>query len=366
MLGATGLVAMSAVAPRPSNADAMLFPVMTRSPAVATIVSVVNKDPNGIVNLNYFTKSPDLATPCVDEGIKQVAASGRANDMVTFDASGVFLASEGGGPLFNDPQTLAPYGAVQFSTTNTGVARGFLIVDDGDDTSEGGTGADLYGEAIMLEIAGGAAFGYRALNPAQDVANAPGAILGNWGGLTANLGEILDQDLGTGDAGVTLLPPSEWTTRFFVTPVADGAGTAISQRDCETCSVSIYISPDKAGTQAGMYDRDTVMRSEPFAPAALPTSARNVVCTGAVDMTDILPQAVVNQISNEGGWGYVQIRPGTSGNIENSATVLKLEFNLVGGTATSSISPDTATSFTGTVNNGVWLRNNGTQGISQF
>ncbi|MBK1721392.1 hypothetical protein [Thiocystis violacea] len=359
-LGVTGVVAMTAAVQQVANADAMLFPVMTRSSAVATIVSVVNKDPQGVVNLNYFTKSPDLATPCVDEGIKQVAASGRANDMVTFDASGVFLASEGSGPLFNDPQTLAPYGAVQFSTNNTGVARGFLIVDDGDTSSEGGTGADLYGEAIMLEIAGGAAFGYRALNTALD-----GPVLGNQGGLLAFLGEILDQGIGTGVAGVALLPPSEWTTRFFVTPVSDGAGGR-TQRDCETCSVSIYISPDRAGTLAGMIDRDTVVRSEPFAPAPLPTAAKNVVCTGAVDMTDILPQAVVNQVSNQGGWGYVQIRSGTSGNVEDSAVVLKLEYNLVDGFATSTISPDGSTSFTGTVNNGLWLRNIGLAGTSLF
>jgi len=121
-IGATGLVVLAAVVPGPSHADAMLFPVMTRSPTVATIVSVVNKDPQGVVNLNYFTKSADLASPCIDEGIKQVSASGRANDMLTFDASGVFLSSEGSGPLFNDPQTLAPYGGVQFSTTNTGLA----------------------------------------------------------------------------------------------------------------------------------------------------------------------------------------------------------------------------------------------------
>lgn len=364
-LGATGLAVMGGLACQTASADAMLFPVMTRSPSVATIVSVVNKDPQGIVNLNYFTKSPDLTSPCIDEGVRQVAASGRANDMLTFDASGVFLASEGAGPLFNDPETLAPYGAAQFGTTNSGVARGFLIVDDGDNTSEGGTGADLYGEAIMLEIAGGAAFGYRALNPAQDSAT-PGALLGNQGGLTAFLGEVLDNGIGMGNAGVTLMPPSEWTTRFFVTPVADGTGTATSQRDCETCSVSIYLSPDKPGTMAGLFDRDTLMRAEPFAPAPLPTSARNIVCTGAVDMTEILPQSVVNQISTQGGWGYVQIRSGTSGHSEDSAVVLKLEFNLVDGFATSTISPDNSRSFTGTVNNGVWLRNNGTPGTSSF
>ena len=366
ILSVGGLALLGAAVPQMVSADAMLVPMKTLSPAVSTNVAGVNKDPQGILNLNYFTKSPDLSTPCTDEGVKQVAASGRANDMVSFDASGIFLDGAGGGPLFGDAEVLAPYGAAEFSTTNAGVARGFLIVDDGDDTSEGGTGADLYGEAIMLEITGGAAFGYRALNPAQDVANVPGPVLGNWGGLTAHLGEVLDQGLGTGFAGVTLLPPSEWTTRFFVTPVADGAGTAASQRDCETCSVSIFISPDKAGTVAGMYDRDTVMRSEPFAPAPLPTSAKNVVCTGAVDMTNILPQAVVYQISSQGGWGYVQIRSGTSGHMENSAVVLKLEFNLVNGVATTRLSPDNAIGFTGTVNNGVWLQNYGNQGLSQF
>ncbi len=217
----------------------------------------------------------------------------------------------------------------------------------------------------MLEIAGGASFGYRALNPAQD-SSTPNAVLGNQGVLTAFLGEILDNGIGTGNAGVTLMPPNEWTTRFFVTPVADGTGTATNQRDCETCSVSIYLSPDKAGTQAGLTDRDTVVRSEPFAPAPLPTSARNVVCTGAVDLTEVLPQSVVNQIAGQGGWGYVQIRAGTSGHVEDSAVVMKLEFNLVNGLPTTSISPDTGTSFTGTVNNGVWLRNNGTLGTSSF
>ncbi|MCF7996703.1 MAG: hypothetical protein K9L88_17990 [Chromatiaceae bacterium] len=360
-----GLAAVGIIAHQAASADAMLFPVMTRSPSVTTIVSVVNKDPDGVVNVNYFTKPIDLSSPCIDEGVKQVAASGRANDMVSFDAGGVFLAGQGGGPLFNDPERLAPYGAVDFSTTSTGPVRGFLIVDDGDDTSEGGTGADLYGEAIMLEMTGGAAFGYRAFNPAQD-SNTPGPIFGNGGGFGSFLGEVLDFGAGTGNAGVTLMPPSEWTTRFFVTPIADGTGTAVSQRDCETCSASIYLSPDKAGTLAGMYDRDTVMRSEPFAPAPIPTSARNIVCTGAVDMTEILPQSIVNQISTQGGWGYVQIRSGTSGNIENSATVLKLEYNLTSSGQTSTISPDGAVSFTGTVNNGVFLRNSGTPGTSSF
>lgn len=367
-VGLSSLAALSAFTAHDLRADAMLFPMMTRSPSVATIVSVVNKDPQGVLNVNYFTKAPDPTSPCTDEGVRQITASGRANDMVTFDASGVFLPNAGSGPLFNDPATLAPYGNVEFSTSNTGVARGFLIVDDGDDTSEGGTGADLYGEAIMLEISGGAAFGYRALNPAQDLSIAPGPLLGNLGGLTAFLGEVLDNGIGTGDAGVTLMPPNEWTTRFFVTPVADGAGTATSQRDCDTCSVSIYLSPDKAGTLAGINDRDTVSRAAPFAPAPLPTSAQNIVCTGAVDMKDILPQAVVNQIANQGGWGYVQIRPGTSGNVEDSAVVLKLEFNLVNGGSgpTTTISPDTVTTFSGTVNNGIWLNNNAQPGTSRF
>ncbi|MCF7977469.1 MAG: hypothetical protein K9L82_05540 [Chromatiaceae bacterium] len=83
-------------------------------------------------------------------------------------------------------------------------------------------------------------------------------------------------------------------------------------------------------------------------------------------MTEILPQSIVNQISTQGGWGYVQIRSGTSGNIENSATVLKLEYNLTSSGQTSTISPDGAVSFTGTVNNGVFLRNSGTPGTSSF
>lgn len=362
LLGCASLAALAAPA---AQADSLLFPVLTRSPTVATIVSVANKDSNGTLNVNYFTKSPDLATPCIDGGVRQIASSGRANDLVTFDASGNFLAGQGGGPLFNDPASLAPYGAVDFSAGGTGPARMVLVVDDGDNGGE-----DLYGEAILLEIAGGAAWGYRAFNPDDDRGQSGfnGPIFAN--GFVANndpLGEVLDGDNGTNNAAVTLLPPSEWTTRFFVTPVADGLGGAVSQRDCENCSASIYISPDKAGTTAGLFDRDTIQRSNSFAPAPLPTVAKNVVCTGAVDLADLLPQAILNQVNDQGGWGYVQIRNGQSGNVEDSAVVLKLEFNLVNGAATTTISPDASTTFTGTVNSAVWLRNvDNTSGVSGF
>lgn len=81
--------------------------------------------------------------------------------LVTFDAA---CNINGGQALFNDP---SPYGGASFCLNEASPRRAFLLVDNNtpqfvtDGVNLDGT---LYGEAIVMELQSGAAWGYIAYN----------------------------------------------------------------------------------------------------------------------------------------------------------------------------------------------------------
>ena len=345
----SALFASSCILTTSVNADALFFPYVVTSPTVASILSIVNTDPDGELFLNYFTKNSLAATAsCTDQLRNRVDSA--TNDIVTFEANGAFVEgveSATGGPLFNDPAVAVTYVGDNFTmgplSTTT---RAFLVADDNDNDGE-----DLYGEAIILETQGGAAWGYRAFNGADDGGALTGGNAPEFDAPSDVLGEALDVDNGTDAAAVTLLPTNEWETRFFVTPLSDG-----NQR-CTNCNAAIKLTRDKGEAALGIFDRDTT----PFTG----TNAEivEVVCVHGVDLTDLLPASVEAAVGDQGGWGYVNIDVGSvGGETAFAATVIKLEFNSV-----QFVSPSTFNSFNGTVNTAVWLRNvDNTQGVSGF
>lgn len=334
-----------------AGADALLFPYVVTSPTVTSILSVVNKDTDGVLFLNYFTKNSLAATAsCTDQQRQQVDSA--TNDIVSFEANGAFaggVPSATGGPLFNDPAVAVDYAGNNFTMGPTGATtRAFLVVDDDDNDGE-----HLYGEAMILETVGGAAWGYRALNGADDGGALSGGNAPEFDSPSDRLGEALDVDNGTDAAAVTLLPLTEWQTRFFVTPLSDG-----NQR-CTNCNAAIKLTRDKGESALGIYDRDTT----PFVATASETV--QVVCVHGVDLADLLPASVEAALGNQGGWGYVNIDVGSlggGGETAFAATVIKLEYNTA-----QFISPSASNSFAGTVNTAVWLRNvDNSEGVSGF
>jgi hypothetical protein len=334
-----------------ASADAILFPYVAASNSVVTIASVVNTDVKNELYIRYFYKPTSLShtSTC---GLTQRTIDTSQNDIVSFEVNGFFedtFADTTGGPLFNDPASNVSYLNDNFTMGPLSVPRrAFLIVDDNDNNGE-----NLYGEAILMETNGGAAWGYRAYNPANDT--------GYWAifdatdpalpGVTNDvLGEALDSSNNTDEAPVTLLPAYEWMTLFFVTPLED-----TNQHMCTDCNVYINLTRDSGGVNTGVYDRD----ENPL----VGSNYINVVCVSGVSLSEILPASVLAVVGVEGGWGYfdVDAGSGTSHN-EDAAVVMKLEYNMV-----NYISPLFSNSFTGLVNTAVWIRNrDNIQGVSGF
>lgn len=348
-IAVSAALASSVITSTMVGADALLFPYVVTSPTVTSILSVVNRDPDGELFLNYFTKNSMTATAsCTDQLRRRVDSD--TNDVVSFEANGAFTGSVPsalGGPLFNDPAVAVDYTGDNFTMGPVGnVTRAMLIVDDNDNDGE-----HLYGEAMILETVGGAAWGYRAYNGADDGGALSGGNAPEFDAPSDVLGESLDVDSGTDAAAVTLLPINEWQTRFFVTPLSDG-----NQR-CEDCNAAVKLTRDKSETALGIYDRDTT----PYTG----TSAEIVelVCVHGVNLSDLLPASVEASVADQGGWGYVNVDAGSlGGETAYAATVLKLEFN-----SAQYISPNTSNSFSGTVNTAVWLRNvDNSEGVSGF
>jgi hypothetical protein len=167
-----------------AKADAILFPWVVKSTAISTIVSVVNTAglPLPLLNvpqihLAYFYKDPDntQTASCQDYNFKVNTSE---MDMVTFDAAGNI---NGGLPMWGDPNN----GALSLALTAPGDRRSFLIVDNNTPaltfaaTNIDGT---LYGEAMVIELTTGAAWGYQAYNSGgpfgnNDITGSPLPIL---------------------------------------------------------------------------------------------------------------------------------------------------------------------------------------------
>ena len=338
-LGLVTLTAVFLLSASMVKADALLFPYVATSDTVASIISVVNKDASGRLFIEYFHKIDlDHDSECESSGRREIGSA--QNDLVSFEANGKFEgsnpASTKGGPLFNDPASEVSYAGDNFTMDQTGANRAFLIVDDNDTNGE-----DLYGEAIIMETAGGAAWGYIAYNAADDDRLTPAFDVSspeNAGVVNDVHGEALDAENNTDGAPLTLLPGSEWNTLLFVTPLEDD-----NQRLCADCSVEIEINRTGVGSDSdrGLFDRDTnpLVGSEEV----------DVVCVSGVNMNDLMPATLQAIFDQQGGWGFVDIdtgstttKQGTTSRNGSAAVVIKLEFNKAG---TQTISPSASNTF---------------------
>ncbi len=275
-----------------AKADTVLFPVIvTNAPFVTTIVSVTNQGPtSSFLRYVYSYKSaliggvPNYTGGCaVDSFVRPTFSP----DVVSFDASGTI---GGGFALFNDPD---PYGGA-FNIAVGGPVRSYLLVTNSDGAGNRvnvGSNFSLRGEAIVMDIFSGAAWGYRAVNDTtlED--------------FTFNPASLTNALFPGANPRFSFFPPNEWTTRFFVTPV----GANMHAVDLTT-TVRLQRSTGVPGINGRgddiyAFDRPQLVR-----------------CTAAVDLRDLMDATAYSFLFTTGGWGRFSVVSGSS------AYIYKLEY----------------------------------------
>jgi hypothetical protein len=360
-----------------AGADAIMFPWIVQSSTISTLVSVVNTaqgnpDFEERVHLQYWMKNPNGAHPtpdvndqentCTELDFKVIVSK---DDMFTFDTSGKL---GNGLPLFGDANTV-PVSVNSLDMNADGARRAFLLVDN--NTAQNfvqvGTNVDgtLYGEAIVLEIGSGAAWGYIAYNPSGGLTSTQSAAIVFNDGLDLQ-GEVIGA---TEITQTTLMPIRAMNTKFFLTPVdvetsGVGENQGANQRVGNTnTKIQLCIDPADASQatpnsscqEAGIYDNEE-------GPVSSSVN-KNIVCTSADDLEALMGGGFTSfRDTNGQGWAYVVTN---RGDVDRTG--------IIGDGAASLDNPSTdmiigrleyvsleAFGFGGTVNNFAWLRDNAT------
>jgi hypothetical protein len=366
-----------------AKADALLFPWVVKSTAISTVVSVVNTA--GVVfpllnvpqlHWEYFYKDPDNAqtTPCSTQSFKMDTSE---MDIVTVDTAGNINS---GLPMFGDPNnTLA--GVTTAALQASGDRRAFLIVDNNTPTlvnSATNTDGTLYGEAMVIELATGAAWGYVAYNSGAGFGDTvgPGAQNG-WVSFSNGIdpqGEAIGRFYAvaagppiltafvTGEmAPVALMPPmnagSGISTRFFLTPVdmisaffalgpvpsqlaSDGMRNGNMDARVGVCALANKVASGLA-TSGFVNDGTCLIRGITLNNEAPVDSQKmkNIVCTSADDISALIDGATYTSWVGNGGqaWTYMytdlgNLVPAPNFRYTPNMMIGKLEWDDVAGT----------------------------------
>ncbi len=341
------------------QADTVLFPWVIKDNAISTLISLVNTADPGSYKVRYHLIYEYKATTNNDQTEKceefDFCVPTSFNDVLVFDAAGNF---NDGAALFGDTGA----GAVTYKTVQAnnslalpvdGPRRAFLMVTNEIYTTEQcgvapyvGIEDTLYGEAMVVDIANGAAWGYRAYNPYRNA--------GDWLNFSDNgvdpaalpsdaYGEVLD---GADEmTKVVLLPPNNFCTKMFITPVYTNqwAGNLGSQ-------VYFFCSEDDNTTFTGIFDDDENCISF--------DRVKEVVCTDASLINHYISTGAWITFVNSGGpgWAYVSAEGYVALGIQPTPEVVagKLEYRV------GSAQVDGGT-IDGTINNFIWLRAHATE-----
>jgi hypothetical protein len=281
-------------------ADTILFPVIAvNMPNVTTIVTVLNRIGGTSTHLHYIYRykdtyvgsSPNISGSCASV---EFTRSTSDCDLVSFDASGCL---NGGNALFGDTDS---YGG-SFHLPGSGAKRAYLLVTNSDSSgTRVGVGhvRDLGGQAVIMDIAAGAAWGMKAINDNTredytftNVDDGGGV----WSAIPSN---------GYTNRRFTFYPPNEWTTRFFVTPIGSSMNSANL-----TATVNLISTSIGGG---GLFD--LMSNQYTFTPID-----QSVTGTAGVDLEDLVDSSVWSAIETCGGWSWFQVASG-------DAVVYKLEY----------------------------------------
>jgi len=260
------------------------------------------------------------------------------------------------------------YGNASFALLKglTQPVRAFLVVDNNDfekapSRTVFAQTPTLAGEAIILEFANGAAWGYQAYNPAGRYnANRVRYSQYDFSDYVETAGEVIASESVIGLVPVALAPFSstggEYRTKFFVTPIDpsrwNGAAwdPGYQLRGNLSVGVQLLIQDPGIGATGAAYDRD----ESPVSGRAL----QGTVCVGAIEAPDMLTEGARLQIP-DGGWANLQVVAAAPAGdnsvvVTQEAVVIKLEYNQE---APLALDNDSASpKIRGITNNAIWLR----------
>lgn len=287
-------------------ADTILFPIIASNPPnVTTIISVTNMGPSvSFMKYIYAWKPTFIIGGVPNNGgacfFQSFVRTDVAPDVLSFDVSGIY---EDGSALFNDPDAFVYGGSFKITGVSPPI-RGYLLVSNSDAAGnrlDVGNPLALGGEAVLLDIAFGSAWGYKALNdPSREDFNFN--PVGGGGGSLTNV-------LTTGSSiRFSFFPPNEWTTRFFITPIGDNMD--VTDRTARVKLVQGVTAFDSFGVNGRgaikyAFDKELTVR-----------------CTAGFNLTDLLDSTANAALATTGGWGWLY-KPGGTG---FGAVVYKLEF----------------------------------------
>jgi len=353
-IAAAGFIGTAAQA-----ADAVMFPYVVNSATVATLVTVVDRGSSAVSRFNA-AGAPATPGSRLHYRMNYKAGAALANtgtcteingylptspfDIQTVDLGGKFGATTKG-VMFNDPSVNNNWNAsgtdyILAPVATLGANRAVLFVHNSDVTN---ASAQLYGEAMVLEYATGAAWGYQAITSesGDNTVDSPFdyrttfAVNAGLNDDTAGVTNGILSSVGALNAVLTFMPPAVANTTLFVTPVPNNfdasgfkmlgaAGGNVPGWDRWQTNLNLGVAGGVA------YDRDEGLWS-----GAVPQPVR---CVGAVPMTDMVSGAALSRLSN-GGWAGLSLTAAGAAPFDgsfvrtNAAYVIKLEFSNGAGAA---------------------------------
>lgn len=387
VFAAVALLFSFGVAVEKASADSILFPWIIKSTTVTTMVSVVNtaettSSCSGSPQLHYeyFFKNSTANGKTESCGVSSFSRDTSTLDLVSFDASGLISA---GGALFNDNPGIngnVTYTPNNFSLLSAAAPRrSFLIVDNNfPNCFDGMFRASLYGEALIIQLSQGAAWGYVAYNGSRGQQTPPTPLL--YSDVNDMQGEVLRSpranDSTVSDVEFTpvvIYPLTTFKTKFFVTPAnwKIGQRTGVANSRIQLCldpeanntaPNADGLATDPTCIHSGIYDND-----EGELDGNTPV---NVVCTAGFDIDEdpslgntILTQSQIDYLKIAGGsaWTYVRSMhgsftptpgiPPSATNISSDSIVGKLDYT------EAPITIGSSSSIPGAINNFTWIRN---------
>lgn len=371
-----------------AQADSVLMPWVIKDRAISTIISVVNRfDPtpegkNVRFHFMYWYKksTENKSTESCEEIDFCVPTS--YNDILVFDAAGNF---NGGAPLFGDTAVKGqPYMTVQGASLALpvdGPRRAYLVITNEVYTSEVCGGADpadkedsIYAEAMVVDIANGAAWGYDGYNPRNlvfepDVLNPDRDRLVWWNfmdnetakGITDALGQVVAGEIPSEIerdsnkwkrefAFLTIMPPNAGIiTKMFVTPVGIDM---VHPPANYYANVKLYCLLPKVNDTypnglGGMFDYDeNCLSFDTYKP---------VVCTDGSPIEQYTSGAawLIFRNTKAEGWAHLYlpdpVNPPAGTQTTKQAVIGKLEYSL--GTAAFD-----GNRISAPINNFLWVR----------
>ncbi len=388
---AIALVFSFGVAVEKASADTILFPWLVKSNTVFSLVSVVNTSaPETILcsqSLHYQywykkTSGNDRLETCVNQDF---TIGSSMNDIVSFDAGGIYPLATPGSSLFNDQPARhgnATYTPDAFGNSSGPIpSRSFLLVDNNSGCNGDQFQASLYGEALIIETASGGAWGYVAYNGSRgedispvffsDENDMQGEVL-----RSPRVGENFSDLESTPIVIYPNVPGQGFKTTMFVTPanyvVGQRTGNASariqfcldpdandSSEATNIVGAGLGIQKDPSCFHPGIWDNDEGELSG--------NDAVEFICTGGLDiyanpsLGGLLTSAQVTYLTVTGGqaWTSVRAMTGTTGivagisapgSVKSDAIVGKLDYTEGAITLAGKAIPNAVNNFT-------WIRN---------